>query len=272
MKIFSYICISELIISLFGIINYKELSKNLISTTTDEDFPVFREQILLCTDLTDEAFSYLIKSINHTRDKLSFKNLSSDKIQHLIKQVLSLSVDNYNLLRENFANQHIDLLSKNPDKYIKEFDTYEIDNEDLQLILASDRFSNSQKVDVILKVEKELIIENVETSNKVCEILASYPTLDVDYAFIKNLFSTANHTGNRLKIFNLYFKGFSNLNIGELLKFLPNPYSSIAIKGKRPEIGITDVEKELAQNLLSIKYISSKKELLNKIKINTKTK
>jgi len=252
--------------------NYEELSKNLISTTTDEDFPVFREQILLCTELTDEAFSYLIKSINHTRDKLSFENLSSDKIQHLIKKVLSLSVDNYNLLRENFANQHIDLLSKNPDKYIKEFDTYEIDNEDLHLILASDIFSNSQKVDVILKVEKELITENVETSNKVCEILASNPTLDIEYAFIKNLFSTANHTGNRIKIFNLYFKGFSNLNIDELLKFLPNPYSSIAIKGKRPEIGITDVEKELAQNLLSIKYISSKKELLNKIKINTKTK
>jgi hypothetical protein len=252
--------------------NYEELSKNLISTTTDEDYPVFRTQILLCTDLTDEAFSYLIKSINHTRDKLSFENLSSNKIQHLIKKILNLSVDNYNLLRENFANQHINLLSKNPEKYIKEFDTYEIDNEDLQLILASDIFSNSQKVDVILKVDKELIIENVETSNKVCEILARNSKLDIDYELIKNLFSTASQTSNRLKIFNTYFNEFSRLNIDELLKLLPTPYSVITIKGKRPEIGITDIEKELAQNLLDIKYISSKKELVDKIKINTKTK
>ncbi|WDF61653.1 hypothetical protein PQ462_09740 [Flavobacterium sp. KACC 22758] len=252
--------------------NYVELSKNIISPSKDEDYPLFRQHIMLCPDLTDEAFSYLIESISHTRDKLSFENLSVSKVKHLIRKVLTLSVENYNLLRKNFANQHIDLLIKYPTKYISEFDQYAIDNEDLLLILTSEIFLNNQKIDIILKVDKDLIIEDVETSDKVCEILANNPKLDLNYDFIKNLFCNAKDIYNRLKIFNIYFNEFSKINIDELLQLLPYPYSAIAIKGKRPEIGITNTDRELVQNLLNIKYISSKKDFINRIKVNTKAK
>jgi len=252
--------------------NYDELSKSVISTTTEGNYALFRSEIMLCEDLDDEAFQYLIKSIHFKRNELSFEKLSISKIQCLINDVLNVTVENYNLLREHFPNQHIDLLYKKPQTYINDFEKYVIDNEDLQLILSSGSFSDKQKVEVILKADENLIFEKVNTSDKVCELLSNTTKLEIEYEFIKNLFSKAKHIGNRLKMFNIYFKDFSKSNIDELLSLFPTPFSTIAIKGKRPEIGNSVIEIEFAKNLDDIKYISSKKSLENSIRINTKLK
>lgn len=252
--------------------NYEELSKTIVSSSKDEDYPMFREQILLCNKISDESYSSIIKSISFTRDKLAFENLSPPKVKNLVKSVLTLTVDNYNHLREHFANQHIDLLCKKPETYITNFENYEIDNEDLQLILNSNPFSVKQKIEIILKVDKNLIFEKVETSDKVCEILSGVPKINIEYEFIKNLFSKSKHIGNRLKMFNIYCEDFSKLNIYEILSYLPLPFSKITKKGKRPEIGKSAVEIEFAKNLDNLDYISSITELENSIRINTKIK
>lgn len=252
--------------------NYLELSKSVISKTSDGDYKLFRDSIMLSETLSDESYSYLIKSIFYTRDKLSFEKLSTKKIKSLIDYVLNVNVENYNLLREHFANQHIDLIIKKPETYISDFDKYEIDNEDLLLILNSSEFSTKQKIQIILKVEDVLIFEKTETSDKVCEILSGTSKLEIDFEFIKNLFSKAKHIGNRLKIFNIYFSNFSKINIDELLNLLPTPFSIITKKGKRPEIGKSVIEIEFANNLKNIGYISSIKETEKNLKINTKLK
>ncbi|POR20532.1 hypothetical protein BWK58_13995, partial [Flavobacterium columnare] len=252
--------------------NYDELSKTIISNSKEEDYPLFREQILLCNEISDESYSNIIKSISFTRDKLSFENLSISKAKDLVKNTLTLTLENYNLLREHFANQHIDLLCKKPETYITDFEKYEIDNEDLLLILNSNPFLIKQKIEVILKADKSLIFEKTETSDKVCEILSGTSKVEIDYEFIKTLFSKSKHTGNRLKIFNIYFKIFSIVNIDELLSLLPTPFSTIAKKGKRPEIGKSITEIEFAKNLKNIGYISSIKETESNLKINTKLK
>lgn len=252
--------------------NYEELSKTIVSSSKDEDYPIFREQILLCNEISDESYSSIITSVRFTRDKLAFENLSLSKVKNLVKSILTLTVDNYNHLREHFANQHIDLLYKKPETYITNFENYEIDNEDLQLILNSNPFSVKQKIEIILKVDKNLIFEKVESSDKVCEILSGTPKINIEYEFIKNLFSKSEHIGNRLKMFNIYCKDFSKSNIDELLSFLPLPFSKITKKGKRPEIGKSTVEIEFAKNLDNLDYISSITELENSIKINTKSK
>ncbi|MFN4151696.1 MAG: hypothetical protein ACK4IX_12205, partial [Candidatus Sericytochromatia bacterium] len=169
--------------------NYEELSKTIISISKDEDYPVFREQILLCNEISDESYSSIIKSINFKRDKLAFENLSSSKVKNLVKSILTLTVDNYNHLREHFANQHIDLLCKNPETYVTNFENYEIDNEDLQLILNSNLFSVKQKIEIIIKVDKNLILEKVESSDKIGEILSGTQKLNSEYEIIKILFS-----------------------------------------------------------------------------------
>lgn len=252
--------------------NYDELSKSVISATKEGDYGLFRNEIMLCEGLDDEAYKYLIKSIHFKRNELSFEKLSTSKIECLIDDVLNVTVENYNLLRDHFPNQHIDLLCKMPQTYLTEFEKYVIDNEDLQLILSSGSFSDKQKVEVIIKADENLIFEKVETSDKVCEILSNTIKLEIEYEFIKNLFSKTKHIRNRLKMFNIYFKDFSKSNIDELLSLLPTPFSTIAIKGKRPEIGNSVIEIEFAQNLDDIKYISSKKALENSIRINTKLK
>lgn len=252
--------------------NYEELSKTIISNSKEEDYPLFREQILLCNEISDESYSNIIKSISFTRDKLAFEDLSVSKAKDLVKNILTLTPENYNLLREHFANQHIDLLCKKPQTYITDFDKYEIDNEDLLLILNSSSFSIKQKIDVILSVDRSLIFEKTETSDKVCEILSGTSKVEIEYEFIKSLFSKSKNISNRLKIFNIYFKDFSIVNIEELLSLLPIPFSTITKKGKRPEIGKSNTEKEFAQNLKNVGYISSIKETEKYIKINTKLK
>ncbi|WP_428224525.1 hypothetical protein [Flavobacterium sp.] len=252
--------------------NYEELSKTIISNSKEEDYPLFREQILLCNEISDESYSNIIKSISFTRDKLAFEDLSVSKAKDLVKNILTLTLENYNLLREHFANQHIDLLCKKPQTYITDFDKYEIDNEDLLLILNSSSFSLKQKIDVILKVDRSLMFEKTETSDKLCEILSGTSKVEIEYEFIKSLFSKSKHISNRLKIFNIYFKDFSIVNIEELLSLLPIPFSTITKKGKRPEIGKSNTEKEFAQNLKNVGYISSIKETEKYIKINTKLK
>lgn len=252
--------------------NYEELSKTIISNSIEEDYPMFRENILLCNKISDESYSSIIKSVSFTRAKLAFKNLSISKAKDLVKSILTLSVENYNLLKEQFSNQHIDLLCKTPQSYITDFEKYEIDNEDLLLILNSNPFTVKQKIEIILKVDNALIFEKVETSDKVCEILSGTPKINIEYEFIKNLFSKSKHIWNRLKIFNIYCKDFSKSNIDELLSFLPLPFSKITKKGKRPEIGKSAVEIEFAENLDNLDFISSITELENSIKINTKSK
>jgi hypothetical protein len=252
--------------------NYEELSKTIISSSKEEDYPLFREQILLCNELSDESYSKITESISFKRDKLAFENLSTSKVKSLIENVLNVNTENYSLLRKHFAFHHIDLLCKKPETYINDFENYEIDSKDLLLILNSNSFSIKQKIEIILKVEKSLIFEKTETSDKVCDILSGTSKLDIDYEFIKNLFSKSKNIGNRLKVFNIYFKDFSKLNIDELLNLLPTPYSTITKKGKRPEIGKSVIEIEFAKNLKNIGYISSIKETESNLKINTKLK
>ena len=250
--------------------NYVELSKSLLKESTG-DYTSFRDNIMLSENLNDDAYSYLVKSIHFTRDKLSFEKLTLSKVKDLIKEVLNVTNENYELLKEHFANQHINLLEKNPSKFITELEKYSIDSEDMLLILSSS-FTKNQKIELILKAEEDLLFEEGEIADKVCEVISNTSKLDIKYSLIKGLFSKAKNIGNRLKIINIYFKDFSVSNIDELLILLPTPYSTISIKGRRPEIGKTDMEVQLVKNLLSVKYISSKTELKHSIKINTKTK
>ncbi|QOG02295.1 hypothetical protein [Flavobacterium sp. MDT1-60] len=252
--------------------NYEKLSKTMISVSKGEDYPIFREHILLCNEISDESYSNIIKSVYFSRDKLAFENLSASKAKDLVKFILTLTVENYNLLREHFENLHIELLCKKPETYITDFEKYEIDNMDLLSLLNSSSFSVKQKIEIILKVDNSLIFEKVGTSEKVCEILSETSKLEIEYEFIKNLFSKSKHISNRLKIFNIYFKYFSKLNIDELLSLMPTPFSTITKKGKRPEIGKSVIEIEFAKNLKNFGYISSIKESENNLKINTKLK
>ena len=92
-------------------------------------------------DITDDTYRKILKSIYFRYNKLGFENLNEDKIVVLTNMILTTTKANYDLLREHFPNHHITLIEKNFNKFYEKFEDFEIDKDDIVMLLKSDKIT-----------------------------------------------------------------------------------------------------------------------------------
>jgi len=251
--------------------NAQELSKQKIETENPNKETVsnFLRTLLLENNITDNSYSNILKSIPYIYSSLAFENLSYEKVEFLIKNsILELNNDNYTLLRDNFG-LHIDLIEKRyyklTDELLKDLI---FDNDDIVSVLESKIIPNKNKQSIFDCYDEKEIVNSAE----ILETLQAM--VQNDYVTVsKNvLIAILTKTKNIDKRIELYIKKSNELTKDDITAFLQSlsePYSIIAIKGKRPLIPNSKKNEQFVE-LLEVKSYISKWDIEKKgLRIST---
>lgn len=247
----------ELINFLNNGIVYSALSNEKINTSYKD----LESNILVCNDISDEAYHKIIESFEGIYEDLDFKGLNKNKVDYLLEAYkLSMSKSNYDTLRMNFPNKHIILIENYFDSFLGEIDNFELDEEDVLLILNSEKIGVKQKLTYIPKIKEEFILNDDTISKRIAELIInkSYK-IDFPYEVIESLCKNIVKKVDKIKLIILYNDDIDNEKIKELIKSIGQEYEKIFLPKKKPCFQYTEENETLLKILRNRKLINSYK-------------
>ncbi len=232
-KIFDNLINKDLITFLNFESVYTQLSQERMIFKSDSfDYASFREKLLLCNELSDESYRNILKSSIYIRHALSFEQLNENKVVYLVDNILNTTKANYDILREHFPNKHITLIEKDFEKIIDKSNDFETDEDDVLMLLKSEKISPENKFNYVSVFEQNIITESKEISKIVSNIILQESTkIEFEYETIESLVKNGISTENKVRLVNLYIDELENSNIVLLLKNILG-YEKLFEKGK----------------------------------------
>ncbi|MCB4765142.1 MAG: hypothetical protein LGB00_04945 [Sulfurovum sp.] len=247
--------------------NYVQLSEQKINNEAifdkSEILNPFNTNLLLSKNLTDEAYSYLIKSIWFVGYKdLALDELSMSKIENILStNILSLTQNNINRLKDNFSPKHIDLIVNNKEDFLENFDDYEVDVDDVSEMLNSTKFSIEEKFKIIESIDLAFFDDSLQLKEKVSKLCIDKNDNIENIELFNKLFYGKNQYNLELLVSQLDY--FDNCeNIKPYLESLDGKgYKELVdISAKLHYIEDSDSNKQLLRKLENKGCISSWKE------------
>ncbi len=244
---------------------YSALSDKKINTSYKD----LESDILVCNDISDEAYHKIIKSFEGVYESLDFKDLSENKVDYLLEaHKFSMSKNNYDTLRKSFPNKHIVLVENYFDSFLEDIDNFELDEEDVLLILNSEGISIEQKLIYIPTIEEEFILRNDTISKKIAELIISKShKFDFSYDVIESLCKNTAKEEDKIKLIILYNKDIDNEEMKELVGGIGQEYEKLFLPKKRPCFQDTEDNEALLKFLYDRKLIKKYKKEKNKIRV-----
>ena len=260
--------------------NIEVLAKSKIfSSITAEDIDKhkFIRDLILNDEITDKTYTYLCKSLKHTYNKLEINKIDEFKINKLIEdKIIKLSVENFDLLKENSENGKILLIELNFKDYLTEKENFEFEIEDYEKLLKSTKLTEENKIDLISEITEDNITDENNLPKIIAELLVKFKKIKIEYTLLYKLLENITRIEHKLILFNKYFDLFSGevREIDELIRLVGNPYLDITLKWKEIQIDKVQVNFDFLNNLSSVNYpnISSVNDKGKKLKIYTKRK
>lgn len=256
--------------------NVSQLSKvkiNLSPAESDERKTEveFIEKMVAENGVEDKNYEHLIKSIPYSLESLDLDRLEQTKIGILNKyKLLKLTERNYDFLRKNYDDLHIELIENYPIEFLNDLTSFYLSKDDILEIVNSQKFTIKQKNTLINFVEEEIFIENFGLLKEVSSFIIENDDFDISKSLTKHILTSENiGSDKKIKIFNKTLSQFDKTEITEILGTFPYPFSRISRKGKRPFLQKTSDNIELASNLKRISYIANFKEEKKGIRIST---
>ena len=244
---------------------YSALSNKKINTSYKD----LESDILVCNDISDEAYHKIIKSFEGVYESLDFKDLSENKVDYLLEaHKFSMSKNNYDTLRKSFPNKHIVLVENYFDSFLEDIDNFELDEEDVLLILNSEGISIEQKLIYIPTIEEEFILRDDTISKKIAELIISKShKFDFSYDVIESLCKNTAKEEDKIKLIILYNKDIDNEEMKELVGGIGQEYEKLFLPKKRPCFQDTEDNEALLKFLYDRKLIRKYKKEKNKIRV-----
>lgn len=230
---------------------YTDLSKEKMIHKSDTfEYSVFRENLLLTNELSNESYTKILESSIYYRDKLAFENLDKDKVDYLTQRILNTTKTNYDLLKEGFKNNHIKLLEKNFKTFLDKNTEFETEDIDILLLLNSDKITIDKKFDYIIILDESTVSSSKEISKKVGEIILQKSTIvEFNIDTLKSIIINQPTAEKRILLINLYFEKLTNDDIIKLLSSIGN-YDNL-FKNKKPTFNKTEYNRILLERLKS---------------------
>jgi len=205
-----------------------ELSKIKLSKENED----FEGSVLVCNGITDETYRKILNSIYFRYNKLEFENLNEDKVVDLSNKILTTTKSNYDLLREHFPNNHITLIERDFKRFIEKTSDFKTDEDDVLLLLKSEKISIDNKFAYIAKLDQQFILDSKEISKIVGDIiLRKSLKVEFEYNTIESLVKNAVSIENKVRLVNLYINNLDNSSLESLLKNIFK-YNKLFEKGK----------------------------------------
>lgn len=254
--------------------NYQVLSSKKLNSGTEisKDLSTkISNELALCNELSDDSFSYIIKSIPYVYQSLNFQRLSLGKVTTMVNSdFLTLSESNFEILKNNFSPLHISLLERNIIEYLENESEITIDSKDLLFLLKSKLIKSAHKTTLIKEIDTDTITFNTELSDTIISNLLPTVDFELNFVVLKELLTHSSSEEDRIELLNEQINYHNSSEITELLRLLPKPYNDISKKGYRPKLHIEDYNELLMEKLSEINYISSFKIEKGKIRVNTR--
>ncbi len=234
----------------------EELSKILLKDNKD-----FEISLVKTEELSDDVYSRLLESTIYHWNSIDFQNLNLEKATILLKKRLSVTKENYNLLREHFPNSHIQLIEKNFTKFIESINDFETDKEDVLLLLKSNKITNDNKFNYISHLEESMIADSKGISEMVGKlILWKSKTIPFDIDTLKVVVANSYPEENRINLINLYLDDLLDDEIAKIVDSVRG-YDKLFKSGKptyaKKEYNRTLLEKLKSKGLIKKYYDDS---------------
>lgn len=253
--------------------NYEKLANQMINEgneVNDQTTDKISKELLLCQNLSDISFQYLSKSIPYMYDALEFENLSNTKVKIMVTtDLLSLTADNYNLLKAHFPRLHITLIEKNIKSYLAQKVNYKTDSEDIRLMLESKSINRQYKILIIRGINIEETPINKDLANIIIIVLLGSKPVNIELNLLTPLIEFGTSIKDRIELLCTQIDFYRIGVFKTIIGFLPYPYYRIAKNGKRPKLENEKFNMLFVEKLMEKGYISSFKLEKNKIRINT---
>ena len=262
-------CQNSLKEELINFLNNNDVYSALSDKKINTSYKDLESDILVCNEISDEAYHKIIESIELVYKELDFNDLSKNKVDYLLEaHKLSMSENNYDTLRKRFPNKHIVLVESYFDSFLEDIDNLELDEEDVSLILNSEKISIEQKLIYIPKIEEGFILREDTISKKISELIISKShKLDFSYDVIESLCKNTAKEEDKIKLIILYNKDIANEEIKELVGGIGQEYEKLFISKKRPSFQYTEYNVLLFKELKKRELISQYKENDGKIQV-----
>lgn len=259
--------------------NHVILSESKINNKEDFEqgtLQAFNREIILCNDILDEAYKYIIKSVWYVEYKdLNIENLTTIKIDCLLERSkLDLVQHNIDSLKINFSPKHIVLIENFKEKFLEDFSTFAIDEEDVVKILNSSTFTKEDKFKIIEELDNS-ILDDVNLKEKTSKLYIDEQKEIEDISLFEKLFYGENQYDLELLILQIpYIDECSNIQT-YLSEFSSPICDLLEHSGKSLYLYNTQLHQKLVTLLKAKDCISSFKDedtILhsNKIKVNRK--
>ncbi len=162
------------------------------------------------------------------------------------------------------------LINKNFNEYQKEKEKYPI-SDDVRELLLSSEMSNENKIIVCSDVTPAGAIKSEKLSRLIANLLVSneIDCSRFDDAVLSSAIINAQTTEDSIRLLTKCLSIWDEQKTMEVLADFPEPFSEITSYGKRPKLNSNKINLAFARLLEAKGFISSLKEEVGSIKINT---
>lgn len=250
--------------SLVSYLNIEEIGNELSKQKLSKKDESFEKSLMLCNDISDENYDKFLNSCYFGWNKLDFKELGTNKVVSLTNKKLTTTKSNYDLLRELFKNNHIKLLERNFNAVLENLEDFECDENDIVLILRSDKISLNNKILYLSKLEEQIIVDSKKISELVGRlILQKGAKITLESNTLTSIVKSTDSIEDSVKLTNLYLDSLNNPDLIEVVKSIGYIYRELFVKQHKPTFKKTDYNYKLLNTLKS-------KELINSFGIDKK--
>jgi hypothetical protein len=266
---------NEFIPEITSFINFKDNSSKLSKINIEKDvhdeeiIKSFVEALVLNKDIEDRTYFQILDSVPYQYKSLNFESLTYKKVEALIiKNKLVTNNANFQLLKKTYETLPTQLIDKDFDKFIADIDTFEIESDDLIRFLISKTVNLIKKEQILESFDKSMFIKNSELLSQIGKLLLTNRDMSIGNEIVLAIGTNSSLSViDKIKIFNSRIGIYEENDISNFLISLGEPYSTIKNNEENTLLIKTSLNKELAQTLLSKKYISDYKVEKKGIKI-----
>ncbi|MFC6858930.1 YobI family P-loop NTPase [Zunongwangia atlantica] len=256
--------------------NANELAKVKIPTEVNGEkiYYEFCKLLMQSNEIKNKSFDLVTNSIPWWYSDLDIANLDEEKVHSLIKNnVINPTIKSFESLKENHKKLNVELLEKHKSKFIKLINDLVLDENDLELILNSQKLNNLDKLKFLETCSNETILSNSENLKLISHLLLNDASFLVNELLLKDLvINNGVSIVNRIKLFNKNLFSVNEAFIEKFLNNLDSSYAKITNKNKKAKIEDNPDNRELLTILEQKGYISSFSDRLFALRVNHKRK
>lgn len=265
---------NQMIVFLNNLDNARELSTVRMETkVNDKDiFGKMCRNIIVCDDINNENYDLILKSVPWWYDDISINDLPKEKVISLINRtIIKPTVNGFQLIKDYSANLVILFVETRKSKILEIVNQIEWDSNDLNLILKSNRITNSEKRTILDNCADATIADNKENLILINQIMLDDSNFIVNDDLIRMMIlERRNPIINRIRLFNKYFSLITSLD--DLIDSMSGNYLEISNKSKRAILNDTQYNRRFLDILKNRGYIASYSDKKGDLRVYHSTK